>query len=238
MSENGNYKMTYNVDLVFCIDATGSMDKLIDTVKHNALNFYDDLVETMRAKGKVIKQIRVKVIAFRDYIADGDDAMLMSDFFTLPDQAADLKGCLSDIRADGGGDIPEDSLEALAYALRSKWDNEGIKKRHVVALWTDAPAHPLGYGKSASNYPTNMAKDFDELTKWWGDMQHGGYMDQHAKRLVMFAPEYEDQYGDKPSVWKTISARWDQTIFSPVDLSRGLINIGYDTILNTIANTI
>lgn len=36
--ENNGFKMTYNVDLVFCIDATGSMEYLIDTVKQNALN--------------------------------------------------------------------------------------------------------------------------------------------------------------------------------------------------------
>ena len=234
----GNYKMTYNVDLVFCIDATGSMDKLIDTVKNNALNFYDDLNQSMKEKNKVIQQIRVRVIAFRDYLADGEEAMMMTDFFTLPEQAADLKGCLSYIQASGGGDIPEDSLEALAYAMRSSWDTTGVKRRHVIALWTDAPAHPIGYGKASPDYPENMAADFDELTKWWGDMQHGGYMDSRAKRLVMFAPEYEDNMERTPSVWKKISEEWEQTILSPVDLENGLINVGYETILNEIGNTI
>lgn len=234
----GNYKMTYNVDIVFCIDATGSMDSLIDTVKNNALNFYDDLIRTMKAKNKVIQQIRVRVIAFRDYLVDDEDAMMTSDFFALPEQAADLKECLGYIQANGGGDVPEDSLEALAYAIRSPWDTTGIKKRHVIALWTDAPAHSIGYGKASPNYPENMAADFSELTKWWGDMQHGGYMDPRAKRLVMFAPEYEDDKTKSPSVWKRISKEWDQTIFSPVDLEKGLINVGYETILNEIANTI
>ena len=35
-----NYRMDYGVDLVFCIDATMSMQPLLDTVKNNALNFY------------------------------------------------------------------------------------------------------------------------------------------------------------------------------------------------------
>ena len=35
----GNYKLTYNVDIVFCIDATGSMDNVINIVKENALHF-------------------------------------------------------------------------------------------------------------------------------------------------------------------------------------------------------
>jgi hypothetical protein len=234
----GNYKMTYNVDLVFCIDATGSMDNLIDTVKNNAFNFYGDLIKTMQEKDKVIQQVRVRVIAFRDYLADGEEAMMMSDFFNLPEQAGDFKECLSYIQANGGGDIPEDSLEAIAYAIKSEWNTSGIKKRHVVVLWTDAPAHPIGYGKASPEYPENMAQSFDELTKWWGDMQHGGFMDQHAKRMIMFAPEFDDEKSKTPSVWRKISREWDQAILSPVDLEKGLINVGYETILHEISNTI
>lgn len=233
-----NYKMTYNVDLVFCIDATGSMASLIDTVKNNALNFYGDLIRTMQAKNKVIQQVRVRVITFRDYLEDGEDAMRTSDFFILPDQAEELKECLSYVEADGGGDIPEDGLEALAYAIRSDWDTTGVKRRHVIALWTDAPAHPLGFGKASPDYPENMAKDFDELTEWWGDAQHGGYMDRYAKRLVMFAPRFDDDKEKTPSAWDRISREWEQTIFSSVDLSKGMTEVGYETILNAMANTI
>ena len=34
-----NYSLKYNVDIVMCIDATGSMNGILDTVKSNALNF-------------------------------------------------------------------------------------------------------------------------------------------------------------------------------------------------------
>ena len=34
-----NFNFDYNVDMVFCIDATGSMGGLIEKVKDNALNF-------------------------------------------------------------------------------------------------------------------------------------------------------------------------------------------------------
>ena len=81
------YKLTYAVDLVFCIDATSGMDCIIDTFKENALNFYDDLMAAMERKNRNVSSVRVKVIAFRDYLADGSQAMMMSDFFTLPAQA-------------------------------------------------------------------------------------------------------------------------------------------------------
>ena len=79
-----NFSFDYNVDMVFCIDATGSMGGLIDKVKNNALNFYQDVQKMMTNKQKKIAQLRVRVIAFRDYAADGDDAMMVTDFFNLP----------------------------------------------------------------------------------------------------------------------------------------------------------
>lgn len=47
MGSNLSTKLTYNVDLVFCIDATASMGGLINTVKQNAINLYQDIMETM-----------------------------------------------------------------------------------------------------------------------------------------------------------------------------------------------
>ena len=107
------YQLTYHVDMVFCIDATGSMRHVLDFVKQNALNLYRDITGAMEKKHKVISQMRIRVIAFRDYIADGDQAMLASDFFVLPQQAQGFYDCVNGISAKGGGDIPEDGLEAL-----------------------------------------------------------------------------------------------------------------------------
>lgn len=223
------YKLTYNVDMVFCIDSTGSMRHVLDFVKHNALNLYKDIADEMEKKHKVINQLRVKVIAFRDYIADGDEAMLSSDFFILPQQAQMFHDCVSGIAAKGGGDIPEDGLEALAYAIRSDWSREGVKKRHIIVAWSDAPTHDLGHGKAAPWYPEGMAKDFDELSLWWEDEQLGGSMDENAKRLLLFAP-------DAPS-WNRISSEWGQVIHVQT-VSEGLEDVEYRQVLDAVCNTI
>ena len=63
MNNQGSYQggqgMDYTVDMVFCIDATGSMENLtgsqkriINMVKENALRFYDDMLHKMEAKHK------------------------------------------------------------------------------------------------------------------------------------------------------------------------------------------
>ena len=225
-----NYKITYNVDMVFCIDATGSMDGIINMVKKNALNLYSDVMSHMAKKNKHIDQLRVRIVAFRDYLADGDDAMLVTDFFSLPQQAEDFENCVKSIEAFGGGDDPEDGLEALAYAIKSKWNTEGMKKRQVIVVWSDAATHELGFGRSEASYPANMARDFTELTSWWGDKQNSGFINQNAKRLLLFTPN--DNY------WSTISDTWDNVIHFPSIAGEGLGEFDYSQIIDTISNTI
>ena len=104
--QGGNYQITYNVDMVFCIDATGSMGGVIDMVKRNAVSFYGDVVDAMQKKGKTIDKLRLRMVVFRDYVADGENAMLETDFFDLPEEAADFKECIDGITAFGGGDDP------------------------------------------------------------------------------------------------------------------------------------
>lgn len=230
-SYQGGQGMDYTVDMVFCIDATGSMEdfsgsqvKIINLVKQNALNFYTDLNNAMAAKRKAVRQLRVRIVAFRDYLADGDKAMLVTDFFMLPQQADQFEACVNSITACGGGDAPEDGLEALAYAIKSKWTNETAKKRHVIVLWTDASTHELGYGKSSPYYPKGMPQDMSELNDWWDDMN------ENAKRLIMFAP-------DQP-YWDYISRNWDNVVHYPSAAGNGLAEKSYGEILNAIANSV
>ncbi len=225
-----NYKITYNVDMVFCIDATGSMGGVIDMVKNNALSFYTDVTNAMAKKGKTIDKLRVRVVAFRDYLADGDDAMLVTDFFSLPEDAANFESCIRSIEAFGGGDDPEDGLEALGYAIKSSWNNDSMKKRQVIVVWTDATTHEIGYGRSAPNYPGKMAKSFDELTTWWGDKQNTGFINQNAKRLLLFAPN--------GPYWNTISDTWDNVMHFPSVAGKGLGEFDYEQIIDAISNTI
>lgn len=225
-----NYQLTYNVDMVFCIDCTGSMGSIIEIVKNNALNFYHDVTTVMEQKRKHISQLRVRVVAFRDYDADRENAMMVTDFFKLPQEADEFERCVRSLKAEGGGDDPEDGLEALAYAIKSNWDTEGMKRRQVIVVWTDAPTHPLGYGKRSGFYPNGMANDIRELSDWWGGVQKKGFVDNEAKRLLLFAPDAPD--------WNIISENWDKVLHFPSEAGNGLQNLEYEEIINTISNSI
>ena len=221
--------LKYNVDIVMCIDCTGSMGDLLDTVKNNALKFYPDLHQRCDEKGKEISELRIRVIAFRDFACDGAAAIADTGFLSIPDQESAFKSFVSGLTPKGGGDEPENGLEALAMAINSDWTAGGDRRRHVVVVWSDASTHPLGVGKESPIYPQDMPANFDELTDWWEDEQTGK-MRKSAKRLVMFAPD--------ASAWTEIGMNWSNTIHHPAKAGAGLEDVDYETILSTIVNSI
>lgn len=183
----------YCVDIAMLIDATGSMSPIISEVKANALKFCEKFHRSMEDSGKNVEELRIKVIPFRDYGCDGAFAMSESEFFVLPEQNAAFEEFVNNIKAEGGGDEPESSLEALALAMRSDWTTKGSKRRHVILMFTDASAHPLGDPESVKNptYPPDMPKNLAELGEMWAGagQEARGMPDSRAARLVVFAPD-------------------------------------------------
>lgn len=222
--------LKYNVDIVMCIDCTGSMGDLLDTVKANALKFYPDLKARCDAKGKEISELRIRVIGFRDFYADGANAIQDSGFFSIPTQESEFKSFVNGLVPTGGGDEPENGLEALAMAINSDWTKGGDKRRHVVVIWSDASTHPVGLDKCKNEYyPQDMPKDFDDLYDWWHDAQ-GGKMDLNAERLIIFAPD--------ANAWSEMGNAWERTIHHPAKAGMGLTEVDYDTIMAAIVNSI
>jgi len=218
----------YCVDIVMCIDATGSMAPIIDEVKSNALSLYGKFLDGMEMQGKAVENLRVKIIAFRDYICDSEP-MVESDFFELPARSGDLERFMSKIEACGGGDAPECAFEAVANALSSPWTTSGSKRRHVVVVFTDAPALPLGDRASSPNYPRNMPRTMSELSAWWeGTSQYyvGTYQNV-AGRLVAFVP--------KDPSWTQLES-WNR--FIPAYTSgKGCSELDMMTIIDTIVGS-
>jgi VWFA-related protein len=110
------------IDIVFVFDQTGSMQDEIDAVKENALMFADIL----RGSGM---DYRLALVTFSDAIEKVRDFTSDVNLF---------KSWVSDISARGGGDEPENDLEALNKALQFKfWPGAQV----VFILITDAPYH-------------------------------------------------------------------------------------------------
>jgi hypothetical protein len=220
--------VSYSVDIVFCIDVTGSMDPILDAVKANALGFYDDVQTNLVAKGKNVAQLRVRVVAFRDLFADGDAAIEESPFYALPDDRAHFSEFVGGLTAEGGGDAPESGLEAVALAIASPWTRTGDRRRQVIVLWTDQPAHPLDPSLVPADLRSRVPADFSALTDAWEDDQ--GVMGSSSKRLILFAP-------DGPG-WSDISSVWENVVHNPSVAGGGLSDVDYGTIIDSIGNSV
>jgi hypothetical protein len=220
--------LSYAVDIVFCIDVTGSMTPILDQVKANALRFYDDVQSNLTAKGKNIDELRVRVVAFRDIVADGEAALLESPFFALPIEQEGFSAFVNGLVAEGGGDAPESGLEAVALAMTSPWTTRGDRRRQVVVVWTDQPAHPLDASVLPPALGGRVPADFSALTDLWEDPQ--GPLGSSSKRLILFAP-------DGPG-WSDISGVWENVVHNPSQAGGGLSDIDYGTIIDSIGNSV
>lgn len=176
--------LDYNVDIVMCIDATGSMAPIINSVKEHALSFHEKFKAAMQKENKDVTQLRIKVIVFRDFEVDSEP-LLESKFFVLDDEREEFAAFVNNITPEGGGDNPESGLEALAQAIKSDWVRTGAVRRHVIVLYSDTSAKELGSGSSSPAYPADMPKDFSELRDIWD----GQMMEARAKRMLLFTPD-------------------------------------------------
>jgi hypothetical protein len=220
--------LSYAVDIVFCIDVTGSMTPIIDAVKANALRFYDDVQTNLTAKGKNVDELRVRVIAFRDFAADGEAAMQESPFYRLPAEQSGFSEFVNGLIAEGGGDAPESGLEAVALAMNSTWTTRGDRRRQVVVVWTDQPALALDPSVVPAELKARVPADFSALTDVWEDTQ--GPLGASSKRLILFAP-------DGPG-WSDISAVWENVVHHPSQAGGGLSDVDYGTIIDSIGNSV
>jgi hypothetical protein len=220
--------LSYAVDIVFCIDVSGSMTPILDAVKSHALGFYDDVQTNLTAKGKNVSQLRVRVVAFRDLVADGEAGLEESPFYTLPTERTGFSEFVSGLIAQGGGDIPESGLEAVSLSINSPWTTTGDRRRQVIVVWTDQPAHPLDPSVVPADLTSRIPADFSALTDAWEDEQ--GVMGTSSKRLILFAP-------DGPG-WSDISSVWENVVHHPSQAGGGLSEVDYGTIIDSIGNSV
>lgn len=230
-------------DIVFAIDLTGSMQPIINKVKEVAYNLGDQLIAEMKKAGRDIRQLRVKIIGFRDFYCDGPYALEQPiRTFILPDEKAEFKNYVDGLTAKGGGDDPENSLEALALAMKSDWCqpiDPTFKKRHIIVLFTDNDAHPLEKGETCTNeiYPKDIPHTYTDLVSMWGSATQGSCMDEKtvmdplAKRLAIYAPENLD-------IWNNIKEDFSGAIFTPIQLEKGGEDITTDLLIQVLTQTL
>ena len=138
-------------DIVFLIDATGSMQPAIDDLKSNIKNFFNSLSAADANGTAVVKDWRARVIGYRDVKADGSNWYIDNPFVRSTTQ---IEAQLDALNAAGGGDEPESLLDALYKVAKfgstpkcaqtedpTKWRYRSEAAR-VVVVFSDASFHP------------------------------------------------------------------------------------------------
>ena len=122
------------LDIVFAIDATGSMGDEIDKLKRSMAEVADRI-----ARLPSQPDLCFGLVAYRDR---GDEFFVRGADLTNDLGAFQFQ--LGQLRAGGGGDYPEAMNEALHTAIhRLSWRGEGTAR--LLVLLADAPPQ-LGYG--------------------------------------------------------------------------------------------
>ena len=121
-----------NLDLVICLDTTGSMRDDIDEVRKKLIPMLQELIGSFPS-------FRIGMVLYKDYFEEYLTRIIP---FTTDFNA--FQRTLNSIRFYGGRDIPEAVHEALYDgAAKFPWENEA----KIMLLIGDAPPHPRPRGK-------------------------------------------------------------------------------------------
>lgn len=122
-----------DLDIVFNIDTSGSMDKLLSHVQENVRS----IIEQVRAKSN---SARFAITTFRDFPQRTKRSL---DYPAKVDLAfssdiTKIQQAINQLEVSGGGDHPETALSGILAGLNLQW-RAGVHK--TVITITDAPPH-------------------------------------------------------------------------------------------------
>ncbi len=116
-------------DIVFVIDTTGSMSGTINNVRTNINSFVD-----MLALKDV--DVRLGIVEYKDIYEDGLDS---TKVWKWHETVSDFRETMSNLKASGGGDSPETTVDALEAARRMDFRSYASK---FIIVFTDATTKP------------------------------------------------------------------------------------------------
>lgn len=219
-------------DIVFLLDATGSMAPCIEAVTRNVSTFIDTLNAPDANGGVLIRDWRIRVIGYRDRNYDGNQWLIDNPF---SNEAATVKFQLESLKAAGGGDEPESLLDAM-YQI-SQWPSSergaapipnAWRHRHdaarVVVIFTDASC------KTTFVSNDGAAGTVDDVIQAF-----------HAAKLkvILFAPEapiYSDLSAMNGLEWEPVGTLGDKPQQALVEFTAN--NSNFRKVMEALAKTV
>jgi Mg-chelatase subunit ChlD len=119
------------VEVVFCLDTTGSMAQLIEGAKQKIWSISNQI-----AGGRPTPALKIGLVAYRDRTDK-----YVTQVFDLTDDLDAVYEKLRTFRAEGGGDEPESVNQALHEAVtKVSWSKDAGTLK-IIFLVGDAPPH-------------------------------------------------------------------------------------------------
>ncbi len=163
IDQNGNWvgesihEHPNQCDIVFAIDATGSMGGVINNVKNNIRKFSEAIVD----QGI---DIRFSIIEYRDITCKEATKLHTLRGSHWYEDVESIETILGDIKATGGGDTPESAVDALGQVASNKmfWRSNATK---FAFLFTDANhKNENNYGYDTLEDVANVLRNKDIIT--------------------------------------------------------------------------
>jgi PKD repeat protein/lysophospholipase L1-like esterase len=150
----GSFDTGADIDVVFVVDTTGSMEDEIAQVRA-------DLSDIVAQLAAATDSYRVAVVSYRDFPARTGDSI---DYPSRVDQTftedlASIQDAIDALTAEGGGDDPETVFSGIQAALELPW-RPGVTK--IALVIGDAPAlspEPLSNLTAAQIVANSIAID-------------------------------------------------------------------------------
>jgi len=138
-----------NLDVVFCVDSTNSMENSINAAKNKCIEI-SNIIQSEHPLWKT----NYGAIFFRDPVFTGSDR---HEYHRLTEDITIIQNFISGIVASGGGDPPEDWAGCFEILLNRVGLRE--KSTKVVFFMADDPAHGSDFGGN------NDPKENNRLTE-------------------------------------------------------------------------
>ncbi len=129
LSDSQQQSDSADLDIIFLLDATGSMSDEIEQLRTTIDNVAQRLDELPSRPN-----VRLGLTHYRD---QGD--AYVSETFDLTDNIDDFRDALNGVQADGGGDIPEALDEGLADAMNLPNWRATASTTQIIFIVADAP---------------------------------------------------------------------------------------------------
>lgn len=176
-------------DVVFVIDATDSMDFVINPVKQQL----GDLVETIR---KLVPNARVGLVLYKD---KGEDFVVRKSDLTF--HLEKLRSFIAGIQAGGGGDYEEAVMDGMKAATQQlNWRKYAHR---VIVLVPSSPAHPQEVAQTEELVRSFHAAGGIVHVLDLADIMHKNYEIEFYTKMYGKPPE---QFSPMPDFLKQLEA--------------------------------